>query len=79
MTRALGGMARIPGEAETARKTRIYAGSGLTLTYQPETRKVLTSLRADQHLIGEPSVSEGGLEPFAHLLGSQDAPWLDID
>lgn len=75
---ALNGMVEILGEAEPVHKTKIYAGSGLPLSCHPETRKVPASSRADRHLIGEPSVSEGGLEPFAHLLSSFDAPWLDL-
>jgi hypothetical protein len=30
------------------------------------------------HILRASLVSEGGLEPFAYLLSSFDAPWLDI-
>ncbi|GGP97451.1 putative recombinase [Streptosporangium pseudovulgare] len=63
MMRTLGDMVRVLGEAEPARKARIYGGLNLRLTYHPGKRKVLVSSGADQHLIGESNVSEGGLEP----------------
>ncbi|MFI6795128.1 hypothetical protein [Streptosporangium canum] len=46
MMHALGGMVRILGEAEPARKTKIYAGSGLTLTYYPENQKGADQLKS---------------------------------
>lgn len=36
------------------------------------------SRTCDLHSFGTHLVSEGGLEPFAHLLSSFDAPWLDL-
>ncbi|MDP9863893.1 hypothetical protein J2S55_003159 [Streptosporangium brasiliense] len=33
----------------------------------------------DLHILRAFMVSEGGPQPFAHLLGSQTDPWLDIE
>lgn len=73
---------RILAQAGPSRKAKIYVGLGLRLVYQPENRKALVAAGDDQDLTGQGFVSEGGPQPFAHLLDSLDAadgPWLDLE
>jgi site-specific DNA recombinase len=70
MMHALGGMVQLLGQAEPVRKVRLYAKLGLRLTYHPGKRKVLVGSVSDQDLIGEPMVSEGGLEPPCPVKGT---------
>ncbi|GAA0425952.1 hypothetical protein Acor_54560 [Acrocarpospora corrugata] len=65
-------------KADPARKAKIYAELGMELIYHPAQHKVLVAAYGNQDSMGYGYVSEGGLEPFAYLLSSTDAPWLDI-
>lgn len=51
---------------EGGQKIRLYRALGLHMTYQPGQRKVLVGIAPHQHFVGENSVSEGRVEPYAH-------------
>ncbi|GAA2302159.1 hypothetical protein GCM10010149_59370 [Nonomuraea roseoviolacea subsp. roseoviolacea] len=74
---ALGDLVRVIQEADPLDKAELYAQIGLRLTYRPQKRLVEAQVAPDLHVCKR-FVSEGGLEPFAYLLSSSDAPWLDI-
>jgi site-specific DNA recombinase len=61
--RRLGDLIPVLTEANPVRKAKIYANLGLLLVLYPGDNKVLVKSSSDQDLIGEPRVSEGGLEP----------------
>ncbi|MFC7382211.1 hypothetical protein [Sphaerisporangium rhizosphaerae] len=71
-------MPNLTPAAAAERKAKVYATLGLRLVYQPGKQKVLVTNSRDQDPLGDRFVSEGRLEPFAYLLTSQLAPWLDL-
>ncbi|MFI0425093.1 recombinase family protein [Spongiactinospora sp. 9N601] len=62
-----GDMVALLGKADPARKAKIYAELGITLTYDPSRREVVVSAERNHDSIGYRSVSEGRGEPIAHL------------
>ncbi|MFD0884120.1 recombinase family protein, partial [Streptosporangium algeriense] len=69
---ALGDLVQVMQEADPVDKAEIYAQIGLRLTYRPQKRLVEAQIVPSPHVCKR-FVSEGGLEPFSHLLGSLDA------
>jgi hypothetical protein len=66
---ALGDLARVVRDADRGDKAEIYSQLGLTLTYQPERRLVEATIKPGLNMC-KGFVSEGRVEPFAHVLGS---------
>lgn len=61
LIRGLGDMAGVLGEADPARKARIYESLGLRLTFHPAERKVLVSRAPPRGAIGgRPVCVRGG-------------------
>jgi site-specific DNA recombinase len=75
---SLGSLLAALREADPADKAEVYQQLGLRLDYQPDTQIVKAQLQPSPHDMCRRSVSEGGLEPFAYLLGASDDPWLDL-
>ena len=73
---ALGDILAVLKDADPADKAEIYSQLGLRLTYQPGRRIVRAEAHLDRLPIGISTVSEGGLEPLAYILGTCPQPWL---
>ena len=70
-------LAQVIRDADPRDKAEIYSQLGLRLTYHPGKRAVLAEARPNTALMCISTVSEGGLQPYAH--GILWTNWLSLD
>jgi site-specific DNA recombinase len=68
---SLGSLLTALREADTADKAEVYQQLGLRLDHQPDTQTVKAQLQPNPHDMCRRSVSEGGLDHYAHVLSQQ--------
>jgi hypothetical protein len=64
--------------ADSTDKADLYATLGIRLTYQPATRTVQAQASLQPHHMGRRFVSEGRLEPSAHVVVPLGEMSLDV-
>ena len=64
-------IADVLADAEPREKAEVYRNLGLKLIYEPGKQLVRAEATLDPHKLGIWSVSEGGLDHYAHALAQQ--------